>query len=166
MDIVLDTNIIIQSPRMDNALYKALFDYLENTDSSLLMPDIVFEELPVVYRRRLVEEHAKLQKQQGVISALLVSPVTEKKPLDFDSEVAKFRAHIGDVFSRFGADYIAAHPKDALDEQRFIALGEGSAGALLVVVYTHRGEKIRVISARRATPREVRKYREDEDNEG
>jgi uncharacterized protein len=65
-------------------------------------------------------------------------------------------------------DPFARHIEDleAEGEQRFIALGEGSAGALLVVVYTHRGEKIRVISARRATPQEVRKYREDENNEG
>jgi hypothetical protein len=52
---------------------------------------------------------------------------------------------------------------EAEGEQRFIALGEGSAGELLVVVYTYRGEKIRVISVRRASPQEVREYREGVD---
>ncbi|MGH8756014.1 MAG: BrnT family toxin [Burkholderiales bacterium] len=47
---------------------------------------------------------------------------------------------------------------DAQDEERFIALGLGSAGELLVVVYTLRGEDIRLISARRATRREVKQY--------
>lgn len=47
---------------------------------------------------------------------------------------------------------------DAQDEERFVALGLGSAGELLVVVYTLRGEDIRLISARRATRREVKQY--------
>ena len=42
---------------------------------------------------------------------------------------------------------------DAQDEERFIALDLGSAGELLVVVYTLRGEDIRLISARRAEER-------------
>jgi uncharacterized protein len=41
---------------------------------------------------------------------------------------------------------------------RFVAFGAGSAGHLLVVVYTLRGEAIRLISARRATPVEIRAY--------
>ena len=57
-------------------------------------------------------------------------------------------------------DPLAIHcpDPDAQDEERFIALGLGSAGELLVVVYTLRGEDIRLISARRATRREVKQY--------
>ena len=57
-------------------------------------------------------------------------------------------------------DPLAIHQTDpdAEGEERFIAVGLGSAGAILVVVYTPRGEEIRVISARRATRREVRNY--------
>jgi uncharacterized protein len=47
---------------------------------------------------------------------------------------------------------------DAEGEERFVALGAGSAGSLLVVVYTLRGDSIRLISARRATPAERRSY--------
>lgn len=47
---------------------------------------------------------------------------------------------------------------DAEGEERFVAIGAGSAGRLLVVVYTLRGESIRLISAPRATPAEVRAY--------
>jgi uncharacterized protein len=45
-------------------------------------------------------------------------------------------------------------------EQRFIGLGMGAAGRLLVVVYTWRGENIRIISARPAEPRECEEYEE------
>ncbi len=41
---------------------------------------------------------------------------------------------------------------------RFIAVGLGSGGVILVVVYTMRGEDIRLISTRRANRREVKNY--------
>jgi hypothetical protein len=45
-------------------------------------------------------------------------------------------------------------------EDRFVTLGVEPAGRLLVVVYTWRGERIRLISARQATARERRQYEE------
>ena len=44
------------------------------------------------------------------------------------------------------------------DEQRFVTLGMGAAGRLLVVVYTWRGETIRIISARPAEAHEREEY--------
>ena len=49
---------------------------------------------------------------------------------------------------------------DYSDEQRFITIGSDGSGQILVVVYTYRGENIRIISAREATPRERRQYTE------
>jgi uncharacterized DUF497 family protein len=43
---------------------------------------------------------------------------------------------------------------DAESEARFITIGMGSAGELLIVVYTERNEEYRIISARRATRKE------------
>lgn len=45
-------------------------------------------------------------------------------------------------------------------EQRHITIGRDSLGRILVVVYTWRGESIRIISARRATAREQAEYGE------
>ena len=44
------------------------------------------------------------------------------------------------------------------DEERFIAVGMGAVGKLLAVIYTLRGDDIRLISVRRATRREVKVY--------
>jgi uncharacterized DUF497 family protein len=44
------------------------------------------------------------------------------------------------------------------DEQRFVTLGMGALGRLLVVVYTWRGDSIRLISARPAEPHERQEY--------
>jgi uncharacterized DUF497 family protein len=46
----------------------------------------------------------------------------------------------------------------ALDEQRWITVGANSLGLMMVVVWTERGEEIRLISARPATPKERRAY--------
>jgi len=47
----------------------------------------------------------------------------------------------------------------AVDETRMLTLGRDAMGRLLVVAYTWRGERIRLISARRATSGERRQYR-------
>jgi len=53
---------------------------------------------------------------------------------------------------------VAEDDLHSLDEPRFYALGRTDAGRPLFVVYTLRGEKIRVISARDMTRREQKEY--------
>ncbi|MCA9759097.1 MAG: BrnT family toxin [Candidatus Eisenbacteria bacterium] len=48
----------------------------------------------------------------------------------------------------------------ARGEQRFASVGSDSLGRVLVVVYSYRGDDIRLISAWRATPRERTQYEE------
>lgn len=47
-------------------------------------------------------------------------------------------------------------------EDRFITMGHDPYSRLLVVVYSWRGERIRIISARPATGRERRRYEMDQ----
>ena len=44
------------------------------------------------------------------------------------------------------------------EEERWATLGLDALGRVLVVVFTWRGEGVRLISARKATPRERRRY--------
>ncbi|GIW56059.1 MAG: hypothetical protein KatS3mg082_2463 [Nitrospiraceae bacterium] len=46
----------------------------------------------------------------------------------------------------------------SVDERRWISIGMDWLGRVLVVVYTWRGDTIRLISARSATSRERRQY--------
>ena len=57
-------------------------------------------------------------------------------------------------------DDLAIHLEDinSEGELRFIVIGMSSAGQVLVIVYTNRGDEIRLISARKATHREVKSY--------
>ncbi len=43
-------------------------------------------------------------------------------------------------------------------EQWHISIGLDSLGRVLVVIFTYRGEAIRLISARKATKKEIRQY--------
>jgi len=80
-------------------------------------------------------------------------------PAKAKSNIKKHGVSFADAEGIF-YDPLAIHQQDLDfdDEERFIAIGMGSAGQVLVVVYTLRGKEIRLISARRATRREVKKY--------
>ena len=43
-------------------------------------------------------------------------------------------------------------------EQRFVSIGTNAFGSLRVVVYTLRGDDARIISVRKAEPKEIRTY--------
>jgi uncharacterized DUF497 family protein len=87
---------------------------------------------------------------------------------DWDPEKAKanFRKHgvsfdeattvFFDDFSLTGDD-----PDHSKEEDRFITFGVSNTGRVLVVVHTDRDERIRIISARPATPYERRLYEEE-----
>jgi len=49
---------------------------------------------------------------------------------------------------------------DSNGELRFVSIGKDVLGRLLVTVFTHRGNQIRLISSRPATPVESRRYQE------
>jgi uncharacterized protein len=47
---------------------------------------------------------------------------------------------------------------DAIGEQRFVTLGLDALGRILVVVHVQRGERTRVVSARKASAGESKRY--------
>ncbi|MCL4835567.1 MAG: BrnT family toxin [Caldilineaceae bacterium] len=49
-------------------------------------------------------------------------------------------------------------PDHSTDEDRYIDIGASEKGRLLVVSYTERGTNIRIISCRKPTPTERRRY--------
>ena len=47
---------------------------------------------------------------------------------------------------------------DARGERRFVCIGADALGRIVAVVHTHRGDQVRLISARPATRRETEAY--------
>ena len=54
-------------------------------------------------------------------------------------------------------------PTHSISEHRFVDIGTSANGKILVVSYTERGQKIRLISCRKATKAEREIYEERED---
>lgn len=75
------------------------------------------------------------------------------------SNIRKHKVSFADAEAVF-EDPLALHRSDpdTEGEERFVAIGLGAAGELLVAVYTLRGATIRLISVRRATRREAKEY--------
>lgn len=65
-----------------------------------------------------------------------------------------------DAISVFADDLAITIEDERFDEERFITIGLDAFGQVLVVVYTWRGDEIRLISARKATRTEYQHYQE------
>jgi len=53
---------------------------------------------------------------------------------------------------------LSREDEDTEGERRFVSIGSDALGRTLVVVYTYRGKNIRLISARKATSKERKRY--------
>jgi uncharacterized DUF497 family protein len=51
-------------------------------------------------------------------------------------------------------------PDHSEGEQRYVTIGESAQGRVILVAHLDRGDRIRIISARKATRKEVHEYRE------
>ncbi len=77
------------------------------------------------------------------------------------SNFAKHGVHFADAVGVFEDDLaLTIRDPDFENEERWITIGMDTLGKLLVVIYTWRDDGIRIISARRATARERRRYEE------
>jgi len=73
--------------------------------------------------------------------------------------LAKHRVEFADAATAFEDDNTITLPDEESDaEDRFVMMAMDALGRILVIVYTWRGDTIRLISARKATPRERKNY--------
>jgi uncharacterized DUF497 family protein len=80
-------------------------------------------------------------------------------PVKAKANVKKHGVEFADavgVFDDTGA--ITIEDPDATGEQRFLSIGLDVLGRLIVVAFSYRGDDLRLISARKATRREISIY--------
>ena len=73
----------------------------------------------------------------------------EKHEISFDEAVTIFHDPLAATFD---------DPDHSTGESRFVTVGYSSPNRLIVVAHTERGETIRIISARLATPQERKRH--------
>lgn len=79
-------------------------------------------------------------------------------PAKAKSNFKKHKVSFADAEGVFYDPYAIQQEDPFSTEQRWVAVGRGNNDQILVVVYTFRGNDIRLISVRRATGQEVADY--------
>ena len=74
------------------------------------------------------------------------------------ANLSKHGVDVADAVTIFEDDLALTVDDDHTDEQRHVTLGLDAQARILVVCWTWRGEAIRIISARGATPGERKQY--------
>jgi len=74
------------------------------------------------------------------------------------TNLRRHRVDFADAATVFEDDRAVTVTDEEQNEERFSTLGLDALGRELVVIYTMRGKRIRIISARRATRREREEY--------
>jgi uncharacterized DUF497 family protein len=82
----------------------------------------------------------------------------EWDPAKERANYSKHRVHFADAVGALEDERALTEPDDTTSEERFRTLGLDFLGRTVVVVYAYRGENIRVISARKAKPRQCATY--------
>lgn len=83
----------------------------------------------------------------------------EFDPVKAASNLKKHRISFSDAEAVFYDDRaLTMEDPDSQGEQRFLTLGQDILGRVLVVCYTERDERTRIISARKADKSEVKNY--------
>jgi len=82
----------------------------------------------------------------------------EWDPNETSTNLSKHGVRFAEAATVFEDEGALTMSDDEPDEERFVALGMGSMGRILVGVYTARGDRIRIISARKATRAERSQY--------
>ena len=80
------------------------------------------------------------------------------------SNASKHGVTVDEATTAFGDPQamLLADPDHSADEVRYLLLGLSTRGRLLVVAFAERPPRTRLISARRATPLERRRYEEED----
>ena len=78
-----------------------------------------------------------------------------KAPANVNKHGVEFADAVG-VFD--DPDAITIEDPDSEGEQRFLSIGLDVLGRIIVVAYTYRDDDVRLISARKATKKEVKIY--------
>jgi uncharacterized DUF497 family protein len=82
----------------------------------------------------------------------------EWDPAKAAANYRKHGIHFADAVGAFEDERAITIEDKSSDEERFRTLGMDFLGRIVVVVYTHRGERIRLIAAWKATAPQARLY--------
>ncbi|MEN8812445.1 MAG: PIN domain-containing protein [Candidatus Arcticimaribacter sp.] len=91
MDVIIDANIIRRDLKLNDRNFEILSDYLKKTNSKIIFPSIVIEEIKGLYKRALKERYDEFEKSTNKLKSTLVTiELPERPQIDIESEVNKY----------------------------------------------------------------------------
>lgn len=100
MNIVIDTNIIRSDFLFKSSDYKIILDYLTKTDSKLILPLIVYEEIEGLYKRTLSERIEEYNKSTRILNSGMIDPkqFLDLSTVNYDDEANKYLDYLKKKF--------------------------------------------------------------------
>jgi predicted nucleic acid-binding protein len=108
MDVALDANEFLADPRMQSVRFQSLLAYLRKTQSRLLIPKIVWDEVVARYPERLSGPHSKATYEVRVLRSLLLARrVPEIPELHTDKEISALKGNLRNRHATFRDWFLA-----------------------------------------------------------
>ena len=87
MDIILDSNIFRGDFLLRSKDFEVLLDYLKKTESSIIIPQIILDEVSGLYKRTLDERTAAYNKAANNVNLTLKNPALQIADLVLDKDI-------------------------------------------------------------------------------
>lgn len=114
MDVVLDTNIFYSDFSMKSKDFVIVFDYVKKTDSKIIVPKIVYEEIKARYKCSISNELKTLEKAKSSLERKLIEGLPEVK-IDVEHELKKYITFFKETLN-ISEDEIVDYKTNYLDE--------------------------------------------------
>lgn len=102
MDLIIDANIIRRDLKLKDKNFEIIVDYLKRTNSRLIFPNIVIDEIKGLYKRALVERYNDFKKSKEKLeSTFLFAELPEIPEIDIDSDSERY---IDFIHSKLGTN--------------------------------------------------------------
>ncbi len=106
MRIILDTNILRNDYFFNSYKFRILQDFARKTFSTIVIPEIVFDELVALYRRDLLFHERNIRKSQNNLELLLegINIHFEKLNLNVDEAVKEYFEYVKNWLGKLNAE--------------------------------------------------------------
>lgn len=106
MRIMLDTNILRNDYFFNSYQFRILQDFSRKTFSTIVIPEIVFDELVALYKRDLLFHERNIRKSQNNLELLLegINIHLEKLNLNVDEAVKKYSEYVKKWLGKLNAE--------------------------------------------------------------
>ncbi len=91
MDIIIDANIIRRDLKLNDKNFEIVIDYLKRTNSQLIFPSIVLDEVKGLYKRALTERYVEFKKSKEKLESTFLFAELPKIPeIDIEADSEKY----------------------------------------------------------------------------